>query len=137
MRLEKLKINNVEFTKYADYFVLNELVYTQEPTRGMDGTMEDLKGIDTFIVPRIFIDFNYLDIVDYRNLLKATSTLEFPIEYYDFDEDKIKTQLFYLKPISRSKLYVKPTSDGVEAKGIRNLSLEFVATLRDNVKESE
>ena len=130
MGLEKLKINNVEFTKYADYFVLNELVYTQEPTRGMDGTMEDLKGIDTFIVPRIFIDFNYLDIVDYRNLLKATSTLEFPIEYYDFDEDN-------LKPISRSKLYVKPTSDGVEAKGIRNLSLEFVATLRDNVKESE
>ena len=134
MGLEILKIGNTNVTNYSDYFVLNELVYSQEPQRYNNGELEDLSKIDSFIVTRIFVDFKYLDIVKYRELLQALSVKEFPITYYDPDYNTTETKLFYLKPLSRSKLYVKPTSDGVEAKGVRDLSLEFVATLRDNVQ---
>ena len=134
MGLETLQIGNTNVTSYSDYFVLNELVYSQEPQRYNTGELEDLSKIDSFIVPRIFVDFKYLDITKYRELLIALSVKEFPITYYDPDDNTTKTKLFYLKPWSRSKLYVKPTSDGVEARGVRDLSLEFVATLRDNVQ---
>lgn len=134
MGVETLIIGSTNVTSYSDYFVLNELVYSQEPQRYNTGELEDLSLIDSFIVPRIFVDFKYLSVDRYRELLKALAVKEFPITYYDPDDNTTKTKLFYLKPISRSKLYVKPTNIGVEVKGIRDLSLEFVATLRDNVK---
>ena len=134
MGVETLIIGSTNVTSYSDYFVLNELVYSQEPQRYNTGELEDLSLIDSFIVPRIFVDFKYLNVDKYRELLQALSVKEFPITYYDPDDNTTKTKLFYLKPISRSKLYVKPTSNGVEVKGVRDLSLEFVATLRDEVE---
>ena len=134
MGVETFKINDKDFTGYSDYFVLNELVYSQEPQRYNTGELEDLSKIDSFYVPRIFVDFKYLEISKYRELVKALEVKEFSLTYYDPDYDKVETKLFYLKPLSRSKLYVKPTSNGVEAKGVRDLSLEFVATLRDNIQ---
>lgn len=134
MGVETLIIGSTNVTSYSDYFVLNELVYSQEPQRYNTGELEDLSLIDSFIVPRIFVDFKYLNVDKYRELLQALSVKEFPITYYDPDDNTTKTKLFYLKPISRSKLYVKPTSNGVEVKGVRDLSLEFVATLRDKVE---
>lgn len=128
-------INTFDCSAFSDYFVLNELTYSEEPTRALDGTMSDLSKIQSFIVPRIFVDFNFLDIAQYRQLLQATSTKEFPITYYDPDNNETKTAKFYLKPVSRSKLYVKPTSDGMDVRGVRNLSLEFVATLRDDIED--
>lgn len=134
MGVETLIIGSTNVTSYSDYFVLNELVYSQEPQRYNTGELEDLSLIDSFIVPRIFVDFKYLNVDKYRELLQALAVKEFPITYYDPDDNTTKTKLFYLKPISRSKLYVKPTSNGVEVKGVRDLSLEFVATLRDKVE---
>ena len=134
MGVETLIIGSTNVTSYSDYFVLNELVYSQEPQRYNTGELEDLSLIDSFIVPRIFVDFIYLNVDKYRELLQALAVKEFPITYYDPDDNTTKTKLFYLKPISRSKLYVKPTSNGVEVKGVRDLSLEFVATLRDKVE---
>lgn len=134
MGVETLIIGSTNVTSYSDYFVLNELVYSQEPQRYNTGELEDLSLIDSFIVPRIFVDFKYLNVDKYRELLQALAIKEFPITYYDPDDNTTKTKLFYLKPISRSKLYVKPTSNGVEVKGVRDLSLEFVATLRDKVE---
>ena len=129
-------INTFDCSSFSDYFVLNELTYSEEPTRSINGVMSDLSKIQSFILTRIFVDFKFLPVSEYRQLLQAVSTKEFPITYYDPDDNTTKTKKFYLKPVSRSKLYTKPTSNGVEVKGVRDISLEFVATLRDDIEEN-
>lgn len=136
--LDKIIIDGNEISGYSDYFVLNELTYTVEPVRSANGIMENLNGLTTFIVPRLFIDFNYLNVNDFRKLISIiNSKNEYTITYLDQNDGVCYTRPFYLKPTSRSKIHTIVENGDAIFKGIKSLSLEFVCTLRDLEEKSE
>lgn len=132
MALDSIKINNITIDSYSDYFVLNEKTYPVEPQRSANGVMEDLNAISTFIVPRLFLSFKYLNADKFRQLITIiNNTNEYSIEYYDINDGATKTRLFYLKPYSKANLFSRIENDEAIFKGVSNLSLEFVGTLRE------
>lgn len=134
--LDKIIIDGVEFSDYSDYFVLNEKTYSQEPVRSVVGVLDDIDTIPTFVVPRLFISYNYLDASKFRKLLTAiTSKNQMIITYYDQNDGVSYTRPFYLKPYSKTRLFTRIENEEVVFKGIRGLELEFVATLRDEIEE--
>lgn len=134
MALDSIKINNIKIDSYSDYFVLNEKTYPVEPQRSANGVMEDLNAISTFIVPRLFLSFKYLNADKFRQLITIiNNTNEYSIEYYDINDHNTKTRLFYLKPYSKANLFSRIENDEAVFKGVSNLSLEFVGTLREEV----
>ena len=130
-KLDTLIIDNITIDFYSDYFVLNEKTYSSEPVRSANGIMEDLNALPTFIVPRLFVSFNFLKADDFRKLLSAINNNEMYITYYDLDSGNMYKRPFYLKPYSRSNIYKKVEDGNAIFKGIKGLDLEFVATLRD------
>ena len=134
MALDSIKINNIKIDSYSDYFVLNEKTYPVEPQRSANGVMEDLNAISTFIVPRLFLSFKYLNADKFRQLITIiNNTNEYSIEYYDINDHNTKTRVFYLKPYSKANLFSRIENDEAVFKGVSNLSLEFVGTLREEV----
>lgn len=134
MALDSIKINNIKIDSYSDYFVLNDKTYPVEPQRSANGVMEDLNAISTFIVPRLFLSFKYLNADKFRQLITIiNNTNEYSIEYYDINDHNTKTRLFYLKPYSKANLFSRIENDEAVFKGVSNLSLEFVGTLREEV----
>lgn len=130
--LEQIIIDGNTINGYSNYFVLNEVTYSVEPVRSANGVMEDLNGLSTFVVPRLFIDFNYLEADKFRRLMTIlTSKNEYTITYYDQNDNVCYTRPFYLKPYSRSNINSRIEEGNAIFKGIKGLSLEFVCTLRD------
>lgn len=130
--LDTIIIDGQEVSGYSDYFILNELTYTVEPVRSSNGIMEDLEGIDTFIVPRMFIEFKYLEASEFRKLITMLNSNKiYQITYYDHNDSKCYTRPFYLKPYSKTKIDTCVKDGDAIFRGIRNLSIEFVCTLRD------
>lgn len=131
-RLDTLIINDIVIDFYSDYFVLNEKTYPVEPVRSANGIMEDLNALSTFVVPRLFLNFKFIEIENFRKLLRAINNNEMYITYYDLDSGNMYKRPFYLKPYSRASIYKKVNENGDAIfNGIKNLDLEFVATLRD------
>ena len=135
--IDKVIINGTIIDYYSDYFVLNELTYSEEPVRSVVGALDDIDNIPSFVVPRLFLSFNFLDATQFRNLLRAvTSKKQFDITYYDQNDGVCYTRPFYLKPYSKTRIDTRIKDEQVIFNGIRNLDLEFVATLRDEIEES-
>ena len=130
-KIDTLIIDDVVIDFYSDYFVLNEKTYTVEPVRSANGIMEDLNALSTFVVPRLFLNFKFIKADDFRKLLSAINNNEVYITYYDLDSGNVYKRPFYLKPYSKANIYKKVDENGAIFKGVRNLDLEFVATLRD------
>ena len=131
-KIDTLIIDDVVIDFYSDYFVLNEKTYTVEPVRSAIGIMEDLNALSTFVVPRLFLNFKFIKADDFRKLLSAINNNEVYITYYDLDSGNVYKRPFYLKPYSRASIYKKVNENGDAIfNGIKNLDLEFVATLRD------
>lgn len=136
--LDTIIIDGNKVSGYSDYFILNELTYPVEPVRSANGVMEDLNGLSTFVVPRMFIDFKYLEASEFRRLITIlTSKNEYIITYYDQNDGICYTRPFYLKPYSRANINSRVQDGDAIFKGIKGLSLEFVCTLRDMATSEE
>ena len=130
--IDTIIIDGNEFSGYSDYFILNELTYSVEPVRSANGIMEDLDEIDTFIVPRLFLEFKYLEASGFRRLITILNSKKiYQITYYDQNDGISYTRPFYLKPYSKTKLDTFVKEGDAIFRGVRNFSIEFVCTLRD------
>lgn len=136
-KLDTLIIDDTIIDFYSDYFVLNEKTYPVEPVRSANGVMEDLNALSTFVVPRLFVSFKFVNSNNFRKLLSAVNHNEIYITYYDLDSGNMYKRPFYLKPYSRANIYKQIDDNGNAIfNGIRGLELEFVATLRDLEEDS-
>lgn len=133
--IDKCIINGVTIDFYSDYFVLNEITYSQEPTRSVAGVLDDINNIPSVVIPRLFFSFNYLDSTSFRKLLTCIlAKKEFDVTYYDFNDGVCYTRPFYLKPYSKTMIFTRMENESdVIFKGIRNFSFELVATMRDTL----
>ena len=101
--LSNVTINGQEFELYTTFFSLDTMTWTKEPTRSLDGSMPDINDIDRFPVPRLWIDFKYISIDDYRRLLSAVNAPEFEVTYYNLETDSMVTHNMYIHPLDRYK----------------------------------
>jgi len=125
--LNKVIINGQEFELYTDIFSLDTMTWTKEPTRSLDGSMPDINDIDRFPVPRLWIDFKYISIDDYRRLLSAVNAPEFEVTYYNLETDSMVTHNMYIHPLDRYKIHNK----GKDLIGIIGAGITLVGTLNE------
>lgn len=120
---KELKINgNLLPIDCADYKVANKLVYSEEPTRSSDYSLNN-KEIDTAYIPNITITFSFLPIRLYQELLPMVNTTDFELEFYDYTTNTIAIRNCYMTEESINKLH----SLGTETMGVIALSLTCVS----------
>lgn len=124
-QLDKITINGQDFELYTDIFSLDTMTWTKEPTRSLDGSMPDINDIDRFPVPRVWLDFGYITIKDYRRLLTAINVAEFNVTYYNLETDSIVTHRMYVHPLDRYKIHNK----GASLLGIVGVGITLIGTL--------
>lgn len=123
--LREIIINGQSFDLYTDIFSLDTMTWTEEPTRSLDGSMPDINTIDRFPVPRVWLDFGYITIADYRRLLTAVSIAEFTVSYYNLETDSVVSYKMYVHPLDRYKIYNK----GINLIGITGVGITLIGTL--------
>lgn len=137
--IDTLIIDGTPITDYSDYYVLNELTYSQQPSRSINGVMDDLERIPSYNVPRLFVSFRYLNTQKFRNVLSAiTRKKQFDITYYDIYDGNCYTKQFYLTPLERAKIFTRiDKNSNVIFEGIRDFSIELNGTLRETLNTED
>lgn len=92
-----ITIDNIDISRYSEYYVINHIVKQSEPKRSSNFAMANINDIAQIEIPEIYITFKYLPIAIYRELFKATRKAEFKVVYYDQDYNIMRTNMFYLK----------------------------------------
>lgn len=125
--LQPITINGEVFNGYSSFSCINTKTYVEEPERTLDGSIPNINDYDTFIVPRVKISFDYMEIQDFRRFLKAIAPNEFPVSYYDYETDKIVTYNMYCEPREMAKIYNR----GYEILAITGQEISLIGTLND------
>ena len=108
---------------------MEEKSYSTQPVRSVDGTMESINDITTFLTPRIIIKYHMMDIEDYRKLMKklnSTTKNAFRVTCYDIVKDKRVTHEMYFAPTSMPIIYQKY----LQALGVQDFTIELIGTNR-------
>lgn len=118
---------------YQGLLTINTKTYQTEPTRSNDGSMENIKDAQTFIVPRCKVNFKYFNINDYVRLCNAIRyDNEFPVTYYDKEYKQYVTNLMYIEPQEAIKIY----NCGTSIIGVLDYEVSFIGTLND-IRENQ
>lgn len=126
--LQPVIINGESFFGYSNVMNINTKTYVEEPSRTIDGSIPNINDYDTFVVPRFKITFKYMDIKEYRRLLKAVSGAnEFDVTYYDVTIDKIVTHKMYCEPLEMNNLLNR----GYKLLGMTDISISLIGTLNN------
>lgn len=131
--IEKVVIDNNEFTDYKAFSFLWELSYITPPERSSDGTIENLNSYSTFITPHLKIDFSMLSIDSYRKIMKMLyEKREFIVKCYDIVYDTITENKMYFTTEEMPKLWaIARALNGeqwVELLGVQDYTVEMVGT---------
>lgn len=125
------RLDNVEFQGLIGYKMLkttNQLNYTVSPGRQTDGSMKNINDYKAFIIPKVEIGFNLIDIQEYwtlRDILMAKRT--FKVTYYDNDLGGKITHEMYAEPDDLKDF----TNIGADILGVQNFKVAFVGTLNN------
>ena len=128
-QIDRIVIDGKEILGYFEYSFLEEKSYKTQPVRSMDGTMESLDDISTFLTPRIIIKYNMMGIEDYRKLmsmLNDTKKNAHIVTCYDIVKDKRVTHEMYFAPTSMPIIY----QQYLIALGVQEFTIELIGTNR-------
>lgn len=131
-QLTQVMINGQEFSLYTDYFNHDTMTWQKDPERQLDGSMVGINEIERFPVPRLWLDFGFITIDNYRRLLAATKPAEFVVTYYNIETDTLVSHKMYIHPLDRNKIH----NYSKTLIGIRELAITLVGTLNDNPEYS-
>lgn len=125
-QMDRIIIDGTEIIGYYDYSYMEEKSYSEQPTRGIDGTLTELDNITTFLTPRLIIKYNMMNIDDYRKLMRIINSDKnaFIVECYDPVLDKRVKNEMYFSPPSMPAIYQKY----LEALGIKEYTIELIGT---------
>lgn len=130
--LDQVEIDGNIIRGYMEYSFMNEKSYFEQPTRSLNGSIENINTYATFLTPRLIIKYNMMNIADYRNLMMLLqSKNEFTVTCYDPVLDKRVTHKMYAAPTQMPVIY----QQYLMALGVQEFSIELIGTNND-VKES-
>lgn len=123
--LDRVQIDGNVIRGYFEYSFLNEKSYFEQPTRSLNGSIENINTYATFLTPRLIIKYNMMNIDDYRTLmLLLQSKNEFTVTCYDPVLDKRVTHKMYAAPTAMPIIY----QQCLMAMGIQEFALELIGT---------
>lgn len=125
--LDQVEIDGNIIRGYFEYSFLNEKSYFEQPTRSLDGSIENINTYATFLTPRLVIKYNMMNIDDYRTLmtfLKSKNT--FNVTCYDIVADKRVTHEMYFANPQMPVIY----QQYLAALGVQDYTIELIGTNR-------
>ena len=123
--LDQIEIDGNIICGYFEYSFLSEKSYAEQPSRALDGSMENINTLVTFLTPRLIIKYNMMNIADYRKLMiLLQSKNEFTVTCYDIVLDKRVTHKMYAAPTQMPIIY----QQYLMALGVQEFSLELIGT---------
>lgn len=127
-QLDRVQIDGEEFSGFFEYTYLDEKTYFTEPSRSLDGTIENLNSYTSFLTAHLKMDYTYMQIEDYRRLMRLlNSKNEFTVTAYDIVNDTRVTRKMYFATPNMPKVHTRY----LQAKGILNYTVELIATNAD------
>lgn len=106
----------------------NPMIYQVEPSRALDFSIPDINNIVRGEVRRFWLEFEYLPINRYRQLLTSLRKPEFQLTYYDQETDEIYSGMFYCTPFESFENYIEIINGSPKIIGKLNLKFELIAT---------
>ena len=126
-QLDRIEIDGIVLQGYFQYSYMEEKTYMTQPVRSSDGVIEDLENYTTFLTPRLVINYNMMDIEDYRALMKLLKSKNtFLVTCYDIVEDKRVTHEMYFATPQMPVIY----QQYLKILGIQNTAIELIGTNR-------
>lgn len=123
--LDQVEIDGNVIHGYMEYSFLEEKSYFEQPTRSLNGSIENINTYATFFTPRLIIKYDMMNIEDYRKLMTLLqSKNEFSVTCYDPVLDKRVTHLMYAAPTQMPIIY----QQYLMALGIKEFSIELIGT---------
>lgn len=123
--LDQVEIDGNIIRGYMEYSFLNEKTYFEQPTRSLNGSIENINTYAAFLTPRLVIKYNMMNIQDYRNLMTLLqSKNEFTVTCYDPVLDKRVTHKMYAAPTQMPIIYQRY----LMALGVQEFSIELIGT---------
>ncbi len=123
--LDQVEIDGNIIRGYMEYSFLNEKSYFEQPTRSLNGSIENINTYATFLTPRLVIKYNMMNIEDYRKLMMLLqSKNEFLVTCYDPVLDKRVTHYMYAAPSPMPVIY----QQYLMALGVQEYSIELIGT---------
>lgn len=113
---------------------VNQITYLDSGmTRSIDGSMTNLPDQEYFTLPSIKIGFNFITIEEYTLLRKLLLHKQiYTIKYYDKDFNELVTHEMYAHPDDLKNFF----NYGNSVEGLQDVTITFVATLRENTEYS-
>lgn len=126
--LDQVEIDGNIIRGYMEYSFMNEKSYFEQPTRSLNGSIENINTYATFLTPRLIIKYNMMNIADYRNLMMLLqSKNEFTVTCYDPVLNKRVTHKMYAAPTQMPRIY----QQYLMALGVQEFSIELIGTNND------
>lgn len=123
--LDRVEIDGNVIQGYMEYSFLEEKSYFEQPTRSLNGSIENINTYAVFFTPRLIIKYDMMHIDDYRKLMRLLqSKNEFSVVCYDPVLDKRVTHYMYAAPTSMPVIY----QQYLMALGVKEFSLELIGT---------
>lgn len=129
--LDRIEIDGNIIRGYFEYSYLDEKSYFEQPTRSLNGAIENINSHATFLTPRLIIRYKMMNIADYRKLMTLLqSKNEFTVTCYDIVKNKRVSHKMYFAPTQMPIIY----QQYLMALGVQNFEIELIGTNND-VKE--
>lgn len=123
--LDQVEIDGNVIHGYMEYSFLEEKSYFEQPTRSLNGSIENINSYAVFLTPRLIIKYDMMNVEDYRNLMiLLQSKNEFNVTCYDIVQNKRVTHKMYAAPAQMPKIY----QQYLMALGVKEFSLELIGT---------
>ena len=135
LQIDTITFDDIILTGYKAFSFIEEITYTEEPSRSINGTMSNLDNIPSFITPRLQIDFSLLTIDNFRNFLdRVKKKKEHRVTCYNIATNQVEEYSMYVAPLSMPKLFtlarVVNGQKKVELLGVRDYTIELIGTNR-------
>lgn len=130
-QLDRITIDGNELGGYYEYSYMDEKSFYDEPQRSVGGIIDNIDSMPTFLTARLIIKYNYMNIEDYRKLMRLLqSKNEFTVTCYNIELDKRVTHNMYFAPPSMPTLYQR----FLQPLGITDYTVELIGTNTDYVE---
>lgn len=132
--IEKVIIDEIEFTDYGAFSFVYEKSYVKSPIRSGNGSISNLDSYPTFITPHLKINFGLMSIDSYRDLMKLVySKNEFTVTCYDVVYNKTVTHKMYFSTEEMPKLWtiveaLNGSENAVVLLGVQDYIVEMIGT---------
>ena len=131
--IDKVIIDNNEFTDYKAFSFIWEKSYVKSPERSADGSIGNLNSYATFVTPHLKIDFSMMSIDSYRVLMMLLyEKNEHLVQCYDIVNNQFSTHYMYFATEEMPKLWTIAMAlngeEWVELLGVQDYTVELIGT---------